>query len=139
MRMLPSTDDSNGTDYGNSTNSTSGNCSTEVIGDVTPFSFTTPHSFFDGDDCDYGLVGSGDAGKSTVQGVLLTIVAVVQKLMHTPSIVWAMGLANLVSGCFGGMGGDAMIGVSTINCLNGGRGRFAPTVAAVGVMACTMA
>ena len=55
------------------------------------------------------------------------------------SIVWAMGLANLVSGCFGGMGGDAMIGVSTINCLNGGRGRFAPTVAAVGVMACTMA
>ena len=44
---------------------------------------------------------------------------------HTPSIVWSMGAANLVSGFLGGMGGDAMIGLSTINCLNGGRGRLA--------------
>ena len=57
---------------------------------------------------------------------------------HTPSIVWSMGLANLVSGLLGGMGGDAMIGLSTINCLNGGRGRLAPTVTALGVMLCTI-
>ena len=31
----------------------------------------------------------------------------------------------------GGMGGDAMIGLSTINCLNGGRSRLAPTVTAL--------
>jgi len=31
-----------------------------------------------------------------------------------------------------------MIGLSTINCLNGGRGRLAPTVTALGVMLCTM-
>jgi SulP family sulfate permease len=49
-----------------------------------------------------------------------------------------MGVANLLSGFLGGMGGDAMIGLSTINCLNGGKGRLAPTVTALGVMLCTM-
>jgi SulP family sulfate permease len=49
-----------------------------------------------------------------------------------------MGAANLISGFFGGMGGDAMIGLSTINCLNGGKGRLAPTVTALGVMLCTI-
>jgi len=86
-----------------------------------------------------------------VQGVLLAIAGVVQGLMttevvtsfvktpaHTPSVVWSMGAANLISGFLGGMGGDAMIGLSTINCLNGGRGRLAPTVTALGVMLCTM-
>ena len=34
------------------------------------------------------------------------------------------------------MGGDAMIGLSTINCLNGGTGRLAPTVTALGIMSC---
>ena len=33
-----------------------------------------------------------------------------------------------VSGFLGGMGGNAMIGLSTINVLNGGRGRMAPTL-----------
>jgi hypothetical protein len=49
-----------------------------------------------------------------------------------------MGAANLISGFLGGMGGDAMIGLSTLNCLSGGRGRLAPTVTALGVMLCTM-
>lgn len=42
---------------------------------------------------------------------------------------WPPG--NLISGFFGGMGGNAMIGLSTINCLNGGRTRVAPTFTAV--------
>ena len=36
------------------------------------------------------------------------------------------------------MGGNAMIGLSTINVLNGGRGRMAPTVTALVVMASVM-
>lgn len=36
---------------------------------------------------------------------------------------FAQGLANFIASLFGGMGGDAMIGQSTINILNGARGR----------------
>ena len=31
-----------------------------------------------------------------------------------------------------------MIGLSTVNCLNGGKGRLGPCVTAVGIMACVM-
>jgi len=129
-------------------------CCTQVIGDVTPFKFTYPEPFFlNGDYLVEGVyrVTSDDAGTIIIQGLLLAIAGVVQGLMttevvtsyvktpaHTPSIVWSMGAANLVSGFLGGMGGDAMIGLSTINCLNGGKGRLAPTVTALGVMLCTM-
>merc|ERR1712186_33939 len=41
-------------------------------------------------------------------------------------------------GFLGGMGGDAMIGLSTINCLNGGRGRLGPCVCASGIMICML-
>ena len=130
-------------------------CLTPVIGDVTPFSFTYPQPFFLNPD--YLVNGTytlppSQAGTVLLQGLLLAIAGVVQGLMttevvtsyvktpaHTPSIVWSMGLANLVTGFLGGMGGDAMIGLSTINCLNGGRSRLAPTVTALGVMLCTMA
>mmetsp|Transcript_65646 Transcript_65646/g.137220 ORF Transcript_65646/g.137220 Transcript_65646/m.137220 type:complete len:275 (-) Transcript_65646:309-1133(-) len=49
-----------------------------------------------------------------------------------------MGVGNLLSGFLGGMGGNAMIGLSTVNCLNGGRGRLGPCVAAIGIAACVM-
>merc|ERR1711988_1191035 len=51
--------------------------------------------------------------------------------------VLAMGVGNMLSGLCGGMGGNAMIGLSTINVLNGGKGRMAPTVTALVVMAAT--
>ena len=41
------------------------------------------------------------------------------------------GLANIVCGLFGGMGGCAMIGQSLINVNSGGRGRLSGIVAAV--------
>jgi SulP family sulfate permease len=41
------------------------------------------------------------------------------------------GIANLINGFFGGMGGCAMIGQSMINIRAGGRGRFSGIVAAV--------
>ena len=43
----------------------------------------------------------------------------------------AQGLANLLCGVFGAMGGDAMIGQSTINIMNGARGRLSGATAGV--------
>ncbi|CAK9102361.1 unnamed protein product [Durusdinium trenchii] len=67
---------------------------------------------------------------------------VVESFTKTPSegdrSLFAMGLGNIVSGFLGGMGGNAMIGLSTINVLNGGRGRMAPTCTAIVVMASVM-
>jgi len=47
----------------------------------------------------------------------------------------AQGLANTVTGFFGGMGGCAMIGQSMINVKSGGRTRIAGTVAALFLLA----
>jgi SulP family sulfate permease len=44
------------------------------------------------------------------------------------------GLANIVCGLFGGMGGCAMIGQSLINVNSGGRGRLSGVVAAVSLL-----
>lgn len=44
------------------------------------------------------------------------------------------GIANIVCGLFGGMGGCAMIGQSLINVNSGGRGRLSGIVAAVGLL-----
>ncbi|UCZ53634.1 SulP family inorganic anion transporter [Bacillus shivajii] len=41
------------------------------------------------------------------------------------------GIANMVTGCFGGMAGCAMIGQSVINVKSGGRGRLSALVAGV--------
>jgi SulP family sulfate permease len=46
----------------------------------------------------------------------------------------AQGLANVVNGFFGGMGGCAMIGQSMINIRAGGRGRLSGISAALGLM-----
>ena len=47
----------------------------------------------------------------------------------------AQGIANTVTGFFGGMGGCAMIGQSMINVKSGGRTRIAGTVAALFLLA----
>jgi sulfate permease, SulP family len=44
------------------------------------------------------------------------------------------GLANIVCGFFGGMGGCAMIGQSLINVNSGGRGRLSGAIAAIGLL-----
>ncbi|ADH98037.1 SulP family inorganic anion transporter [Salisediminibacterium selenitireducens] len=44
------------------------------------------------------------------------------------------GIANVVSGCFGGMAGCAMIGQSVINVKSGGRGRLSSLTSAVTLM-----
>ncbi|MGC6480189.1 MAG: SulP family inorganic anion transporter [Flavobacteriaceae bacterium] len=46
----------------------------------------------------------------------------------------AQGLANIVNGFFGGMGGCAMIGQSIINVKSGGRGRLSGVTAAIALL-----
>ncbi|CAJ1367963.1 unnamed protein product, partial [Effrenium voratum] len=131
---------------------------TDTIGDVSEFTSETafPIPFFvDHPSTGYDLskiVSSWSSVQSVlVQGVLLCVVGSIESLMtsevvesfvKTPSegdrSLFAMGLGNIVSGFLGGMGGNAMIGLSTINSLNGGRGRMAPTCTALVVMASVM-
>jgi SulP family sulfate permease len=51
----------------------------------------------------------------------------VAKVSDSNQELFAQGLANLVSGLFRAMGGDAMIGQSTINIMNGARHRVSST------------
>jgi len=131
---------------------------TDTIGDVSKFTSETafPIPFFvDHPATGYDLekiVNSWTSIQSIiVQGILLCVVGSIESLMtsevvesftKTPSqgdrSLFAMGLGNIVSGFLGGMGGNAMIGLSTINVLNGGRGRLAPTCTALVVMASVM-
>jgi len=130
---------------------------TDVIRDVSEFTSDTafPIPFFVSTDAvsyDLSDITSGASiRKIGVQGLLLCLVGSIESLMtsevvesfvKTPSdgdrTVLAMGIGNLLSGFFGGMGGNAMIGLSTVNCLNGGRGRLGPSVTALGIMICTM-
>jgi SulP family sulfate permease len=66
----------------------------------------------------------------TVVGLLesLMTASIVDELTDTPSDksreCWGQGVANIVSGLFGGMAGCAMIGQSVINVKSGGRGRL---------------
>lgn len=68
---------------------------------------------------------------------LLTAV-VVDELTDTPSCkhseAHGQGLANIVTGFFGGMGGCAMIGQSVINVRSGGRGRLSTLFAGVALL-----
>jgi len=47
---------------------------------------------------------------------------------------WGQGVANIVTGFFGGMGGCAMIGQSMINIKSGGRGRLSGITAALALI-----
>ncbi|CAE7307745.1 ybaR, partial [Symbiodinium microadriaticum] len=96
------------------------------------------------------LTGEG-ISKIVIQGIFLCLVGSIESLMTAEVVesftkepgdgdrtVLAMGAANVLSGFLGGMGGNAMIGLSTVNCLNGGKGRLGPCVTALGIMACVM-
>lgn len=130
---------------------------TDTIRDVSEFTHETafPIPFFVKTDAvSYDLekiLTPAGIQKIAVQGVLLCLVGVIESLMtaevvesftKTPGdgdrTVLAMGVGNMISGLLGGMGGNAMIGLSTVNTLNGGTGRLGPTVTAFGIMACVM-
>ena len=89
----------------------------------------------------------GVAGKIISQGLSLAALAIMETLM-TMEIVneftktegnvdkqfWALGVGNIVCGLMGASGGDAMIGVTTVNCVGGGRGRLSSFIAALMTM-----
>ncbi len=65
----------------------------------------------------------------------LLTAAVVDEMTDTPSCkhseAYGQGVANIVTGFFGGMAGCAMIGQSVINVRSGGRGRLSTLTAGV--------
>jgi len=128
-----------------------------TIKDVSEFTAETrfPIPFFvDYKSISYDLKATqnGDALlKIFIQGILLTLVGSIESLLTSEVVesytktpgdgqrtLLAMGAGNILSGFFGGMGGNAMIGLSTVNCLNGGTGRLAPITTALVVLICTM-
>ena len=92
--------------------------------------------------------GNGEWGVIFQYGISLTFVGLIESVMTLqacdeitetlPSVFRsnqecvAQGVANAVSGLFGAMGGDAMIGQSTINIsVNGARGRLSGATAGI--------
>ena len=69
----------------------------------------------------------------------LLTAAVLDEMTNSPSCkhseAFGQGLANIVTGFFGGMGGCAMIGQSVINVQSGGRGRLSTLCAGVFLLA----
>ena len=125
---------------------------TNTIGDLEGLTAedALPRPFFVDARYDFdALQASGAWGRVMLQAVLLCAVGCIESLMtaevvsgfvktphHPGLVVGAMGLGNILSGLMGGMGGNAMIGLSTIACLNGGRGRVAPLATSLGVLLC---
>jgi SulP family sulfate permease len=75
-------------------------------------------------------------------GLLETLLTarLVDDLTRTPSNkgkeCWALGIANILAGCWGGIGGCAMIGQSIVNVkIGGGRTRLSTAVAALALLA----
>ena len=62
----------------------------------------------------------------------------VPKIADSNQECFAQGLANLVCGLFRAMGGDAMIGQSTINIMNGARHRISSTMSGVFMLLFTL-
>lgn len=89
----------------------------------------------------------GVVGRIISQGISLAALAIMETLM-TMEIVneftktegdvdkqfWALGVGNIVCGLMGASGGDAMIGVTTVNCVGGGKGRLSSFTAALMTM-----
>ncbi|KAK3251244.1 hypothetical protein CYMTET_39413 [Cymbomonas tetramitiformis] len=126
---------------------------TKTIKDVSEFTEDTafPYPFFLDNAYDKVVLDSAGFGKIFLQGFLLAAVGVIESLMTQNVVntltksegdpaktVAAMGVANVISGFWGGMGGNAMIGLSTINGLSGGKGRLSTVTVALGVMCCIM-
>jgi len=62
----------------------------------------------------------------------------VPKIADSNQECFAQGLANLVCGLFQAMGGDAMIGQSTINIMNGARHRVSSTMSGIFILLFTL-
>lgn len=123
---------------------------TYTLGDVSPFSSETayPKPFFLGNKYNLSVLTSDDAPKKIIEfGFSLAAMSIMETLMtievvndftktygDTNRQFFALGASNLISGFLGASGGGAMLGISTINCVNGGKGRISSFISALLVM-----
>lgn len=123
---------------------------TDTIGDVAEFTpenaLPTPFMI----DAQYDLTKLQAEGIPTrifLLSVLLCAVGsieslltaeVVTEVVKTPNrpdrVMSALGVANIIAGFVGGMGGDATIGLSKMNVISGGTSRISGVVASIGVL-----
>jgi len=123
---------------------------TDTIGDVAEF---TPENAYPVPfmiDPQYDLARLNLPGVPTrifVLSILLCAVGsieslltaeVVTEVVKTPNrpdkVMSALGVANVIAGFLGGMGGDATIGLSKMNVISGGTSRISGVVASIGVV-----
>jgi len=101
--------------------------------------FNWPNAFDTSDSSVYNVIFVYGVTLAAIGGVesVLTLQAcneisdTVPKIADSNQELFAQGLANLVSGLFSAMGGDAMIGQSTINIMNGARYRVSSTMSGI--------
>ena len=123
---------------------------TYTIGDIATISSANafPKPFFINSEYNLAeLEGSGVFMRIVSQGISLAALAIMETLM-TMEIVneftktegdvdrqfWSLGVGNIICGLMGASGGDAMIGVTTVNCVGGGKGKLSSFVAALMTM-----
>jgi MFS superfamily sulfate permease-like transporter len=93
------------------------------------------------------VLDSAGWGKIWSQGILLFFIGTIESLMviqmmdgFTATVgnnnqqIAVLGAANIISGFLGGAGGDAMIGMSILNGLNGAQGRVSSLACGLGIM-----
>ncbi|EDQ84217.1 uncharacterized protein MONBRDRAFT_12996 [Monosiga brevicollis MX1] len=114
---------------------------TRTVGETAPLpgNFAAPRFPTKPEAADWGTMLQYSAILAMV-GAIESIVTseAVSELLQEPGDRWAstrecvaQGLGNFVSGLFSSMGGDAMIGQSTVNVMNGARHRLSSTSASV--------
>jgi len=125
---------------------------TDTIGDVAEFTAENayPVPFMIDPQYDLSKLNEPDIpGRIFVLSVLLCAVGsieslltaeVVTEVVKTPNrpdrVMSALGVANIIAGFVGGMGGDATIGLSKMNVISGGTSRISGVVASIGVVLC---
>ena len=94
-------------------------------------------TFIEGSAIDIAWMATADL--YPMLGLILLTLRMIDELTETHGCsnreCIGQGVANTVTGCFGGMGGCAMIGQSMINVNSGGRGRLSGIAAALFLLA----
>ena len=117
---------------------------TRTVGDTAPIDGDFPKGHLpDVSGTDHWGVILSYAGSLAAIGLIESVMTLqaVDEITETPPSTlrsnqecFAQGLANLFCGFFGAMGGDAMIGQSTINVINGARGRLSGMIAGIAML-----
>jgi MFS superfamily sulfate permease-like transporter len=120
------------------------NVRTRTVGDTAPIGGGWPVAYLPPTDENtrWGVIfeyAFWQAATGLIESVM-TLQAVDEIVNDSPSEFrsnqecFAQGLSNFVCGFFSAMGGDAMIGQSTINAMNGARGRMSTILSGVSML-----